>query len=181
MSAVQIPESPLSRFIFADTRMAWFWLIVRIYVGWQWLDAGWDKIQSPAWFGSEAGAAMAKFLGGALQKTSGAHPDVQSWYAWFIENLALPNAEFLANLISIGEVAVGMALILGAFAGIAAFFGIIMNVNFLLAGSVSINPILLLLQIFLVLAWRIAGWLGLDRYLLPALGTPWQAGRLFRR
>jgi thiosulfate dehydrogenase [quinone] large subunit len=30
-----------------------------------------------------------------------------------------------------------------------------------------------------VLAWRNAGWIGLDRALLPALGTPWQPGRIF--
>ena len=27
--------------------------------------------------------------------------------------------------------------------------------------------------ILLVLAWKIAGWYGLDRWLLPWLGTPW--------
>lgn len=25
----------------------------------------------------------------------------------------------------------------------------------------------------LILAWRNAGWYGLDRFVLPALGTPW--------
>jgi thiosulfate dehydrogenase [quinone] large subunit len=41
---IQIPEPALSRFLFADTRFAWFWLIVRIYVGWQWLYAGYEKL-----------------------------------------------------------------------------------------------------------------------------------------
>ena len=39
-AATQVPEPPIARFLFADTRMAWFWLIVRVYVGWQWLVAG---------------------------------------------------------------------------------------------------------------------------------------------
>ena len=56
-----------------------------------------------------------------------------------------------------------------------------MNANYLLAGSVSTNPILALLAIFIVLAWRNAGWIGLDRYLLPLIGTPWQPGGAFRR
>jgi thiosulfate dehydrogenase [quinone] large subunit len=73
-----------------------------------------------------------------------------------------------------------VALVLGALTGVAAFFGIFMNANYLLAGAVSTNPILAFLAIFIVLAWRNAGWLGLDRWLLPALGTPWQPGRLFR-
>jgi hypothetical protein len=30
-------------------------------------------------------------------------------------------------------------------------------------------------------AWRVAGYYGLDRYLLPALGAPWRPGAVFRR
>lgn len=33
---------------------------------------------------------------------------------------------------------------------------------------------------WLVLAWKTAGWIGLDRWLLAALGTPWRPGRPFR-
>ena len=48
-----------------------------------------------------------------------------------------------------------------------------MNMNFLLTGAVSINPIIGGLAILLVLAWRVAGYYGVDRWLLPLLGTPW--------
>ena len=41
---IQIPEPPIARFLFADTRMAWLWLIVRLYVGYEWLTAGLDKL-----------------------------------------------------------------------------------------------------------------------------------------
>jgi thiosulfate dehydrogenase [quinone] large subunit len=47
--------------------------------------------------------------------------------------------------------------------------------SFLLAGSVSSNPVLFTAAIGLMLAWRVAGYYGLDRYLLPMLGTPWRA------
>jgi thiosulfate dehydrogenase [quinone] large subunit len=50
-----------------------------------------------------------------------------------------------------------------------------MNMSFLLAGSASTNPVLFTLAIGLMLAWRVAGWYGLDRYLLPRLGVPWHA------
>ena len=43
-AATQIPEPPLARFLFADTRMAVVWLIVRLYIGYEWLAAGWDKL-----------------------------------------------------------------------------------------------------------------------------------------
>jgi thiosulfate dehydrogenase (quinone) large subunit len=42
-----------------------------------------------------------------------------------------------------------------------------------------VNPILFFLQLFLILAWRVAGWYGLDQYVLRALGTPWQKGEMF--
>ena len=56
-SPTQIPEPQLARFLFADTRLARFWLIVSIYVGWEWLVAGWGKVTDPAWFGANAGRA----------------------------------------------------------------------------------------------------------------------------
>jgi thiosulfate dehydrogenase [quinone] large subunit len=114
-----------------------------------------------------------------LTKATGEHPDVQSWYAAFLHNVVLPHAGTWSYFVSFGETLVGIGLILGAFAGIAAFFGILMNLNYLLAGSVSVNPILLILSIFLVLAWKTVGWWGVDRWLLPALGTPWRPGRIF--
>jgi len=78
-----------------------------------------------------------------------------------------------------GELLVGLALILGAFVGIASFIGGFMNWNFMMAGTASINPVLFTLSILLILAWKMAGWWGLDRWLLPLLGTPWQPGKLF--
>ena len=49
-----------------------------------------------------------------------------------------------------------------------------MNMSFLLAGSASTNPVMFTLAIGLMLAWKVAGYYGLDRYLLPLLGTPWR-------
>ena len=81
----------------------------------------------------------------------------EAWFAW---------------LITFGEIAIGIALLAGALTGIAAFFGAFMNMSFLLAGSASTNPVLFTMAIGLVLAWRVAGYYGVDRYLLPALGAP---------
>lgn len=179
--SVQISEPNLSRFLFADSRMAWVWIVLRVYVGYEWLLAGWGKVTSAAWTGATAGAAIKGFFAGALQKTGGAHPDVSAWYASFITNFASQHAVFFSYLVAYGEVAVGVCLILGAFTGIAAFFGAFMNLNYLFAGTVSVNPLLLLIQLFLILAWRNSGWLGLDRWLLPWLGVPWQPGRAFNK
>jgi thiosulfate dehydrogenase [quinone] large subunit len=181
MEKIHIQEPALSKFLFSSTVAAWLWLVVRIYVGWAWLEAGWAKIHNPAWVGSDAGAALTGFINGALGKVGGAHPDVQGWYAAFLKGVVLPNVSTWSHVVAYGEVLVGVGLILGLLTGIAAFFGLFMNLNFLLAGTVSINPILFTLSIGLILAWRIAGYVGLDRYLLPLFGTPWQLGRIFGR
>ena len=164
-----IQESPFSHFFVASTMSAPLWLIVRLYVGWTWLSAGIDKFQNPAWFGRGAGAALGGFVQGALGKTGGVHPDVQGWYAAFLKSAVLPHLVVWSNFVTVGEILVGVGLILGILTGIAAFFGMFMNLNYLLAGTVSINPILFTLSIGLVLAWRVAGYWGGDRYVLPLL------------
>lgn len=174
----EIPEPPVARFLFADTRMAWFWLIVRLYAGWEWLEAGYAKLTNPAWAGPAAGSALTGFVNNALNKTSGANPDVNSIYAGFLQAVVLPHAALWSWIVALGELAVGLGLIVGLLTGIAAFFGGLMNVNYLFAGTVSSNPLLFILATWLVLAWRVAGWWGLDRWFLPLLGTPWWPGRL---
>jgi thiosulfate dehydrogenase [quinone] large subunit len=83
-------------------------------------------------------------------------------------------------MVTFGEILVGIALILGLLTGIAAFFGGFMNASYLLAGTVSTNPFLFILATWLVLAWRVAGWWGLDRWALPLLGVPGAPGTLFQ-
>ncbi len=172
MSLVAFPRPTLSRFLFEDTRSSWFWLFLRIHLGYTWLSAGWHKLQNPAWVGDQAGAAVTGFLNGALLKTVGEHPDVQSWYATFINHVALPHATLFSYLVTFGEIFVGIALIVGFFVGVSAFFAALMNLNFLLAGAVSINPPMLITAVFLILAWRVAGWYGLDRWALPKILKP---------
>ena len=155
-------------------------MIIRLYVGYEWLIAGWDKIINPAWVGSKAGTALQGFLNNSISLTTGTHPAVQGWYAALLKAAILPIAGFWSYVVAFGEVLVGLGLILGVFTGIAAFFGFFMNTNYLLAGSVSTNPVLLFLSIFLVLAWKTAGWWGLDRWVLIDLGTPWSPGLAFQ-
>ena len=41
------------------------------------------------------------------------------------------------------------------------------------------NPVMLIIAILMILGWKVAGLIGVDRWLLPALGTPWQPGGAF--
>jgi thiosulfate dehydrogenase (quinone) large subunit len=175
-----IADPPLARFLFSDTRMAIVWLIVRVYVGYSWLDAGWHKI-------TDVGAKTNYIIDGqgilafwqriAAIPVAPAKPVITyDWYRGFIQFLIDNHTEVvMGKVVAFGETAVGIGLILGAFVGIAAVGGAFMNLNFMLAGSASTNPVLLLLGFLLVLAWKTAGYIGLDRVLLPLLGTPWRA------
>jgi thiosulfate dehydrogenase [quinone] large subunit len=172
----QIPEPRLARFFFADVRLSWLWLIIRVYVGWQWLSAAIDKIQGPGWVGNGAGTSLKGFVTGSIGQASGSHANVQGWYATILKDVVLPHVAIWSYVVTFGELACGLGLILGLFTGIAAFSGAFMNMNYMMAGAVSINPVLLFLELFLILAWRVAGYIGLDFFALPFLGTPWQRG-----
>lgn len=165
-------EPRVSRFLFASRYMAPFWAIIRIYLGWTWLVAGWGKVTNPAWFGSDAGTAIGGYLRGAVARSQGDDPTVSTWYAWLIEKIFLPNAELMSYVVSVGEVLIGLALILGFLTGLSAFLGGVMNFSFLLAGTLSTNPVMFILATWLVLAWRVAGYYGLDYWVLPRLGAP---------
>jgi thiosulfate dehydrogenase [quinone] large subunit len=180
----QVPVLPTAKALFFDTRLSWLWLIVRLYVGYQWLSSGMAKVAgyslAPGSFGQHvAGGSWLVNAHGAtvlhgfflhsLSLAGGSNPTIQGWYAAFLQHMALPGVGVFAYLIPLGELFVGLGLIFGAFTGIAAFFGALMNMNYLLAGSISINPILFLLEILLILAWRISGFYGLDRFLLARL------------
>jgi thiosulfate dehydrogenase [quinone] large subunit len=169
-----LPDPPLAHILFSTTKFAWLWAIVRIYLGYQWIEAGWHKITGGGWL--DGGSALKGFWAKAAAiPAAPAKPAITyDWYRTFIQFM-LDNGwySWFAPLVAFGEFMIGVALIVGAFVGIAAFFGALMNWNFIMAGSASTNPMLLMLGIVLVLAWKVAGWYGLDRYLLPVIGTPW--------
>ena len=155
--------------IFRDKRFAILWTILRIWLGYEWISAGIEKISNPAWVGSKAGVAITGFLKGALAKATGDHPLVQGWYANFIQSVALPNAKVFSYLVAYGEVLVGISLILGALTIVGLLAGAFMNLNYMLAGTTSTNPNLYTVAILLMAAGANAYLFGLDRFILPKL------------
>ncbi|MFB5084120.1 DoxX family protein [Symbiobacterium thermophilum] len=174
MAARTIQDPPFARFLFDNTSSSWIWLLARLYLGWQWLQAGWHKVTDPAWM--NGGTALKGFWTRAVAVPEPpAKPAITyGWYREFLTAL-LEGGHYtwFGKLIAVGEVLVGVALILGLLTGFAAFAGAFMNFNFMLAGTASTNPVLFTLAILLLMAWKVAGYWGVDRWLLPALGTPW--------
>jgi thiosulfate dehydrogenase [quinone] large subunit len=177
---VTVTDPPVAEALFGNTRYAWIWLLVRLYVGYNWLSSGLGKLSEPGWV--QTGDILKGFWERAVViPEAPARPLIAvTWYRVFIQSLLESQSyTWFSKLVVAGEILIGIALILGLFTGIAAFLGGFMNWNFMMAGSASTNPILFSLSILLILAWKIAGWIGLDRWLLQVLGTPWKPGTLF--
>ncbi|MGH2407905.1 MAG: DoxX family protein [Candidatus Limnocylindrales bacterium] len=181
-SVIEIEGPAVTRFLFSNSRAGLLWLPIRIFVGFAWLEGGLHHFSDPKWM--TAGASLRAYWTSAvaIPDAPGRPPISFEWYRDFINVLLNSHSEgWFAWLIAFGEIAVGIGLILGVLTGIAAFFGALMNMSFLLAGSASTNPVLFTLAVGLMLAWKVAGYYGVDRYLLPMLGTPWSMGALFHR
>jgi thiosulfate dehydrogenase (quinone) large subunit len=172
---VSIQDPPIARFLFQGTVASWLWLAVRFYVGYDFIVAGFHKFSTPAWMDG-SGTGIMGFWKGALGTTPAGAPVITfDWYRGFLQFMVDTNsAGWFSYVIVFGELAVGVGLILGAFVGLAAAGGLLMNMAFLLAGTTSTNPVLLILGILLILAWKNAGYFGLDYFLLPLLKTPWK-------
>ena len=179
---VEVDGPGFARFLFNNRAAGLVWLPIRVFVGVSFLDAGIHKITDPGW--TQGGASLlAYWQRAAAIPEAPARPAITyDWYRDFINLLIDGRHEgWFAWLVTLGEIAIGLGLILGALTGIAAFFGALMNMSFLLAGSASTNPVLFTFAIGLILAWKVAGYYGVDRFLLPRLGTPWRPGMIFNR
>ena len=156
------------------------WLIVRTYLGYSWLEAGYHKVTGVGWINNDGSALKAFWERIVVVPAKGSPPIAYDWYRDFIQFMLDSHwYTWFAWVVAVGEVAIGLALIIGLLTGFAAVGGATLNFNFMLAGSASTNPVLFLLAVLLLLAWKIAGRIGIDRWLLPALGTPW-SGDTFR-
>lgn len=155
-------QTSLVQRLFTDRRVALLWLPIRVWLGLQWLEAGSHKITEAAWM--NGGVALKGFWTGAVAMPEGGRPPIAfDWYRSFLQTLLDAEAyTWFAKLIAVGETMIGIALILGALVGVAAFFGAFLNWNFMMAGSASTNPLLFVIAIALLLAWRVSGYIGLD-------------------
>lgn len=170
--AVVVREPALVYRLTSTTSFAWLWLLLRVYLGYTWLKSGLPKLSNPAWM--ETGEALKGYWARAVTTLEPRPVVAYDWYRNFLATLLEGGHHvWFAKLVVYGEVLVGVGLILGALTGFAAFFGGLMNWNFMMAGSASTNPLMFAIAVLLMLGWRVAGYYGVDRWLLPALGTPW--------
>ncbi|MHC0038374.1 DoxX family protein [Pseudoneobacillus sp. C159] len=134
--------------------------VLRIYLGYAWLTAGFHKLTG--------GFDASGFLKGAVANpVTGPDGVVYGWWASFLEGVALPNIDIFNVLVPWGEFLIGLGLILGCLTTAAAFFAVVMNFSFLLSGTVSHNPTDIIMGMIIMVAGYNAGRYGLDRYVVP--------------
>jgi thiosulfate dehydrogenase [quinone] large subunit len=139
-------------------------LFVRLYLGYEWITAGWHKLTG--------GFDSTGFLKNAVTKPivdKATNELVYPTFTAFVNNFALPNAKIINFMIPVGEFLIGLGLILGALTTVAVFFGLLMNFMFMFAGTVSTNPWMILIGGIIFVAGANAGKFGVDFYLKPLL------------
>jgi thiosulfate dehydrogenase (quinone) large subunit len=167
------PELPWTRRLFRSRQASILWLIVRLWLGWQWLSAGRQKLTAAGkanWFTHSTG--LQGFIAGANSSydhraQAFGHPQVT--YGWYVDILNGINAhaQVFSRVVTISELAIGIGLLLGCLTGAAAAGGVALNIMYITGGSAGPNGIFVLLGVLLVAAWRVAGYLGADYFLLP--------------
>ncbi|WP_339252964.1 DoxX family membrane protein [Sporosarcina sp. FSL W8-0480] len=156
--------------IFENKIVAALLTVFRVWLGVQWLKAGFGKVST--------GFDASGFIQGAIAKSQGENAVVQGWYASFLETVALPNSGLFSFLVAWGELLVGLGLILGALTIPALVAGGFMNLNFLWAGTISVNPTLLLVTVLLLVMAKSAAYFGIDRLLIPTIKKDVEKRRL---
>lgn len=92
----KLKETDVTSPFVSQSFSATIWLILRLWLGAAWLQAGWGKVfgdKASIWVGNEAGVAVTGFLKGALEQAA-----APAWYADFIREVALPNATLFSYL-----------------------------------------------------------------------------------
>src|ERR1700678_3973265 len=155
------------------------WLVARVWLGYGWLNAGYQKLwgSEKAVFWNGGGAGVKGFatagVAGSKAGTGGAS---YGWFAGILHGFVIPNASWIAKVVTISELLIGAALILGLFTGLAAIAGLVLNVIYMFSGSAGVNPAYAIVAVFLILAWRNAGYLRLDRFVFPRMHDRFRAG-----
>lgn len=143
-----------------NDKIAIFWNILRVLIGWQWLVSGYHKIGS---FDATG------FIKDSINLVSTPNAAVLDWYAAFLEYFVLDYISIFNFLVSWGEFLIGLGLILGLFTKVALLAAAFMNLNFMLAGATYINPILYTIEIILLMMGSATYRFGIDYFMIPKL------------
>ena len=96
--------------------------------------------------------------------------DSPYWYKDFFEYVVAPNLELFKWIIPLGEIAIGLALILGVLSYTASFFGVFIMLNYILADMIFTYPTQLFFFIILLMNKETMKTLSLSHFLKRTTG-----------
>jgi uncharacterized membrane protein YphA (DoxX/SURF4 family) len=148
--------------------------LTRMGFGLYFLSSAWDKTTNRNWLerGEPLRQSVERSLGGA-----------QGFYRPFLEDTVLPNADLFAVLVTIGEWAAGISLLLGLLTRLGALTGMWLTANYMLmkgleSSSGSVDRLFFLTCLVFLLASAGLVW-GVDGFLQRRFAggfTGWLAG-----
>ena len=136
-------------------------VVFRIILGYAFLTAGFEKLTG----GFDASGYLKNAIANPVRGPGG--DILYGWYVSFLKGFALPNVDIFNTIVPLGEFLIGLGLILGTLTTAAAFFALIMNFSFFLAGTVSSNPQDIFLGGIILFSGYNAGRYGLDYWVIP--------------
>jgi thiosulfate dehydrogenase [quinone] large subunit len=136
--------------------MAIGWTAMRVWLGIMWIQAGVAKLwgaENPG-FLHNGGAAVAGFAGHGTP--------AYTWWGSFLHSFVVPNAGWIAILVAVAELAIGIALCLGLFTRIAALGSLALLFTYVMSGTASVCAFYALLAIIILTMWQTSSWIGVD-------------------
>jgi thiosulfate dehydrogenase [quinone] large subunit len=154
--------------LFRNTRTAPVWLVLRVWLGYEWFAAGWHKLHETApggWTGDAPSLRGFTFGADAIwdnRAEAFGHPNVHwGWFTDFLHFVA-DHGWFFGPLIVASELLIGAGLITGTLTRWAALSAVALNVMYTMGGSAGVNGVYIAAGVLLVAAYRVAGHLGGD-------------------
>lgn len=166
-SAVATHLLDIVRFPFTSRMASPLWLVVRLYLAYVWFSMGYSKL-SAGFLTADPTGDMLRLAGdGIMPVPFEAYRPVARWL------VDLGVTPLLSHTMPFLEMAVALAFVAGVLIVPAALGATFLNANFLLSGvAIAYLDIrVIVLQLLLILAWRVAGVIGVQRLVVWAFRT----------
>ncbi|QQE77733.1 DoxX family membrane protein [Alicyclobacillus sp. SO9] len=140
--------------------------ISRIFFGWGFFHAGWEKMTKENWFGDgkfDAGGLIHKMVGN-IQHSHGPDPlHLNNLLVWFANHIFIPMAGFTDFLVVLFEMLIGICVFFGIGIVWTMLVALFLNLQFAAAGSA--NNFGYLVTDIVWFKWpKYAGLIGFDGY-----------------
>ncbi len=91
--------------------------------------------------------------------------DSPRWFKFFFEAVVANHLEIFKWMVQLGEIAIGLSLILGVLSYTASFFGVFIMLNYILADMIFTYPIQLFFFIIILMNKEIINSIGLNHFI----------------